>query len=75
MAALEEGTNPYSADGGEGRKPLSELENEYNDTMLLSYLAAVAKTAKTVHLYAKKHRVAFEGNNSTRDVGGRRAVY
>ena len=51
------------------------MDSPFFDTMLLSYLAAVAKTAKTVHLYAKKHRVAFEGNNSTRDVGGRRAVY
>ena len=41
-----------------------ELENDYSDTMLLSYLAAVAKTAKSVHVYSEKFRGAFESGKS-----------
>lgn len=60
-AALAEGvTSSTSEDNGVRRTPLRELENEYNDTMLLSYLAAVAKTVKTVHVYTEKYRNACE---------------
>ena len=60
-AALEEGIDSSILDG---RAPLRELENEYNDTMLLSYLATVAKTAKTVHVYTEKYRSACESRRS-----------
>eukprot|EP00956_Cyclotella_meneghiniana_P008627 scaffold11749_cov77-Cyclotella_meneghiniana.AAC.6 len=60
-AALTEGvTSSTSKDNGVRKTPLRELENEYNDTMLLSYLAAVAKTVKTVHVYTEKYRNACE---------------
>mgnify|MGYP000452574966 CR=1 FL=1 len=59
LAALEEGQ--AFAGGGVGRKPLRELENEYSNTMLLTYLAAVSKTAKSVHVYSEKFRNAIEG--------------
>ena len=58
LAALKEGSTV---------QPLAELENDYTDTMLLSYLAAVAKTAKSVHVYSEKFRGAFEsGKNDPR---------
>lgn len=56
LAVLEEGSS--------SSMPLHELENEYNSTMLLSYLAAVAKTAKSVHTYSEKFRNACEGGKS-----------
>lgn len=55
LAALKEGTQT---------QPIVELENDYTDTMLLSYLAAVAKTAKSVHVYSEKFRGAFESGKS-----------
>ena len=58
-AALEEGTMSSLAKGN-GSAPLRELENGYNDTILMSYLAAVAKTTKTIHLYSEKYRAACE---------------
>jgi COP9 signalosome complex subunit 6 len=61
-AALEEGV-ASSLSANNGRTPLRELENDYNDTMLLSYLAAVAKTAKTVHVYTEKYRSACESSS------------
>ena len=62
LAALEEG---QAASPGAGwRKPLRELEDEYSNTMLLTYLAAVAKTAKSVHLYSEKFRSACEGGKN-----------
>jgi COP9 signalosome complex subunit 6 len=62
-AALEEGVASSLSDNvGNSRTPLRELENEYNDTMLLSYLAVVAKTAKSVHTYTEKYRSACEGS-------------
>ena len=64
LAALEEGQ--AASTGAGGRKPLRELEDEYNNTMLLTYLAAVAKTAKSVHLYSEKFRNACEGGKSDR---------
>jgi hypothetical protein len=70
-AALEEGMASQCSEQNE-RKPLRELDNEYNDTMLLSYLAAVAKTAKTVHVYTEKYRGAFESSSGLRDISGRR---
>ena len=58
LAALKEGSTA---------QPLAELENDFTDTMLLSYLAAVAKTAKSVHVYSEKFRGAFEsGKNDPR---------
>ncbi|KAL3797508.1 hypothetical protein HJC23_009872 [Cyclotella cryptica] len=79
-AALEEGVMASRAStgdlgGDDKRRPLRELESDYNDTMLLSYLAAVAKTAKTVHVYTEKYRGAFETNSSLRDISGRRTGY
>jgi COP9 signalosome complex subunit 6 len=58
LTALEEGSGPKK------KSPLVELENDYSDTMLLSYLAAVAKTAKSVHVYSEKFRGAFESGKS-----------
>lgn len=58
LAALEEGQAVSSLSSG--RKPLVELKNEYNNTMLLTYLAAVAKTANAVHVYSEKFRNACE---------------
>ena len=49
LAALEEGQAVST-----GRKPLRELDHEYSNTMLLTYLAAVAKTANSVHVYSEK---------------------
>lgn len=60
QAALEEG----SGSAASAKPSLSELENDYTDTMLLSYLAAVAKTAKSVHVYSEKHHGAFESGKS-----------
>lgn len=57
LAALKEGTQTQP-------QPLVELENDYTDTMLLSYLAAVAKTAKSVHVYSEKFRGAFESGKT-----------
>ncbi|KAL7489585.1 hypothetical protein ACHAW6_015245 [Cyclotella cf. meneghiniana] len=79
-AALEEGVMASHSSIGDHigdykRRPLRELENDYNDTILLSYLAAVAKTAKTVHVYTEKYRGAFESNSSLRDISGRRTGY
>lgn len=62
-AALEEGVaSSFMEDvsSSSSRTPLRELENEYNDTMLLSYLAALAKTANTVHTYTEKYRTSCE---------------
>ena len=64
LAALEEGQ--AASTGAGGRKPLRELEDEHSNTMLLTYLAAVAKTAKSVHLYSEKFRSACEGGKSDR---------
>ena len=63
LAALDEG-QASSATGSNGRKPLRELDNEYSNTMLLTYLAAVAKTAKSVHVYSEKFRNAVESGKS-----------
>ena len=64
-AALEEGVASSLSDNvGNSRTPLRELENEYNDTMLLSYLAALAKTANTVHTYTEKYRTSCETRRS-----------
>ncbi|KAL7550163.1 hypothetical protein ACHAWF_013404 [Thalassiosira exigua] len=62
LAALEEGQamNASLSSAGPSRRPLREMENDYDDTVLLSYLAAVAKTARSVHLYTEKFRVACE---------------
>ena len=62
LAALEEGQ--ASTAGANGRKPLRELDNEYSNTMLLTYLAAVAKTAKSVHVYSEKFRNSCESGKS-----------
>jgi len=63
LAALEEGQAGSSAVGA-GRKPLCELEQEHGNTMLLTYLAAVAKTAKSVHVYSEKFRNVCESGKS-----------
>ena len=62
LAALNEGS---------AVKPVVELENNYTDTMLLSYLAAVAKTAKSVHVYSEKCRGVSESGKSD----SRRAIF
>ena len=66
LAALEEG-QAVSNGTGRNRKPLHELENEYSNTMLLTYLAAVAKTAKSVHIYSEKFRAVGEGKSDRRN--------
>jgi len=58
LASLEE--RPAAGDPG-GRWPLRELNAEHGSAMLLTYLAAVAKTAKTVHLYSEKFHHVCEG--------------
>ena len=68
LAALKEGTGS----GGKKKKPLDELENDFTDTMLLSYLTAVAKTAKSVHVYSEKFHGAFGSGKSEI---GRRTLY
>lgn len=68
LAALKEGTGS----GGKTKKPLDELENDFTDTMLLSYLTAVAKTAKSVHVYSEKFHGAFGSGKSEI---GRRTLY
>lgn len=67
LAALVEGGSSIVSNNnsqGTRNRPLDELENDYTDTMLLSYLAAVAKTAKSVHVYSEKFRGAFESGKS-----------
>ena len=66
LAALEEGQAVSNGTGG-NRKPLHELENEHSNTMLLTYLAAVAKTAKSVHIYSEKFRAVGEGKSDRRN--------
>jgi len=39
-----------------------ELESEYDDMLMLSYLASVAKAAKAVHGYTEKFRILHEEN-------------
>jgi hypothetical protein len=67
LASLEGGgrgssssSSSDNADSPHGRTPLREIENEYDDAMLLAYLAAVAKTARAVHVYSEKFRNACE---------------
>eukprot|EP00584_Thalassiosira_punctigera_P016612 CAMPEP_0172552948 /NCGR_PEP_ID=MMETSP1067-20121228/47309_1 /TAXON_ID=265564 ORGANISM="Thalassiosira punctigera, Strain Tpunct2005C2" /NCGR_SAMPLE_ID=MMETSP1067 /ASSEMBLY_ACC=CAM_ASM_000444 /LENGTH=466 /DNA_ID=CAMNT_0013341025 /DNA_START=30 /DNA_END=1430 /DNA_ORIENTATION=- len=67
LAALEEGqasSSSFSSAGHAGRTPLRELEHEQENTMLLTYLAAVAKTARSVHVYTEKFRNACESAKS-----------
>lgn len=59
LAALKEGSTTTQT-----QQPLVELEHDYTDTMLLSYLTAVAKTAKSVHVYSEKFCGAFESGKS-----------
>jgi uncharacterized membrane protein YgcG len=70
LAALESGrlsgTTAGSSVGGSGRTPLLELENEYDNTMLLTYLATVAKTARAVHVYSEKFRTVCDTGKSDR---------
>ena len=70
LAALESGrlsgTTVSSSVGGSGRTPLLELENEYDNTMLLTYLATVAKTARAVHVYSEKFRTVCDTGKSDR---------
>jgi len=66
LAALEEGQAVSTG----GRKPLRELEHEYSNTMLLTYLAAVAKTAKSVHVYSEKFN-SVAGSSNGGNIGRR----
>ena len=50
--------------GGCGRTPLRELEDEYDNAMLLTYLAAVAKSARAVHVYSEKFRNVCDSGKS-----------
>ena len=60
-AALREGkSSPYDHVGGVSRRPLREMDNELDGTMLLTYLAAVAKAARDVNCYSEKFRCAAE---------------
>lgn len=68
LAALEEGhASSSSLGGGGGRKPLVELKHERDNTMLLTYLAAVAKTQESVYTLTNKYNAL-----STSTVGSRR---
>jgi len=72
LAALKEGSSSTTTTRtATTQPPLVEFEHDYTDTMLLSYLAAVAKTAKSVHVYSEKFRGAFESGKSD----GRRTMY
>ena len=68
LAALESGRLTGSTTNcvGGGRTPLLELENEYDNTMLLTYLATVAKTARAVHVYSEKFRTVCDTGKSDR---------
>jgi hypothetical protein len=68
LAALEEGQASLSSSAGVAgrRTPLRELEHEYDNTMVLTYLAVVAKTARSVHVYSEKFRNAVESGKSDR---------
>lgn len=48
----------------DGRSPLGDLDKEYSNAMLLSYLACTAKTAKAVHVFCEKFRIACESGKS-----------
>lgn len=60
-AALREGkSSPYDHVGGASRRPLREMDNDLDGTMILTYLAAVAKAARDVNCYSEKFRCATE---------------
>jgi hypothetical protein len=61
LASLEDERASSTTDSDAERTPLREIENEYGDAMLLTYLAAVTKTARAVHVYSEKFRIACEG--------------
>lgn len=63
LAALEERA-ATSSTVADGRSPLGDLEKEYSNAMLLSYLACTAKTAKAVHMFCEKFRIACESGKS-----------
>jgi hypothetical protein len=69
LASLEGNSSSSStstdADSG-GRTPLREIENEHGDAMLLTYLAAIAKTARAVHVYSEKFREGGKGDSQRR---------
>ena len=46
-----------------------ELEDQFNETLILSYVATVAKTTKVIETHAEKFRLLHENNN--RDIRGR----
>ena len=64
IATLEERAANASSSAVDGRSPLCELENEYSNAMLLSYLACTAKTAKAVHVFCEKFRIVCESGKS-----------
>ncbi len=77
LAALEERSAAAEEDtgrggDGSGRAPLRDLENEYSNAMLLSYLACTAKTAKAVHVFCEKFRIASESSGRS---DPRRSLY
>ena len=67
LAALEEG-GPAALGGGGGgdarQRPRRDLDLEHDGTMILTYLAAVAKTANSVHAYSEKFRSMCESGRS-----------
>ena len=73
-AAAEEEEEEDTGRGGDGsgRAPLRDLENEYSNAMLLSYLACTAKTAKAVHVFCEKFRIASESSGRS---DPRRSLY
>ena len=57
-----------SCDGKESSKRLSlELDNEYNDMLLVSLLASIAKTTKAVMSYSEKFSVVVNDNKKIDD--------
>lgn len=72
LASLESGrlsgttASTFGGSGDSVRTALHELENQYDDTMLLTYLATVAKTARAVHVYSEKFRTVCDTGKSDR---------
>lgn len=64
IATLEERAANASSSALDGQSPLCELEIEYSNAMLLSYLACTAKTARAVHVFCEKFRIVCESGKS-----------
>jgi len=45
-----------------------EFNHEYDDMLLVSYLASIAKTTKAIQGYSEKFRIAHESNTNSREM-------